>query len=175
MTAITPEQASFLRNFLLPEIENEFETTKRVIAAIPDDQRGYRPDPKSRTAGDLAWHIVSTELYFLDGIVSGSFRAEDDPPNTTGNIAELIAHYDSGFKAGIEKVRDLSGEQLARIVNFFQVFDQPAVTYLTFLQNHTVHHRGQLSTYLRPMSVKVPAIYGPSGDEMWGTGEAVSA
>ncbi len=175
MTAMTPEQAQYLRDFLLSGIENEFELTKRVLAAIPDDRADYRPDPKSRTAGELAWHIVSCELYFLEGLAAGSFAGGDDPPNPTQNVAELMALYDSGFKAGIEKVRQLGGEQLAAPLNAFNVFNYPAVIYLTFLQNHTVHHRGQLSAYLRPMGAPVPAIYGPSGDEMWAMTEAAGA
>ncbi|HWQ34940.1 MAG TPA: DinB family protein [Blastocatellia bacterium] len=175
MTAMTPEQAQYLRDFLLSGIENEFELTKRVLFAIPDDRADYRPDPKSRTAGDLAWHIVSCELYFLEGIAAGSLEGGEDPPNPTQNVAELLALYESGFRAGIEKVRQLGGEQLAAPLNFFNIFNYPAVFYLTFLQNHTVHHRGQLSAYLRPMGAPVPAIYGPSGDEMWAMTEAAGA
>jgi len=165
---MTPEQALFLRDFLLQGIEGEFATTKRVLAAVPDERSDYRPDPKSRTARELAWHIVNAEVVFFNGIARGSFESSDqEPPNPTANTAELIAYYETGFKTGLEKVKQLTGEQLAATISFFGVFNFPAVQYLTFLADHTIHHRGQLSAYLRAMGSKVPAIYGPSGDEMW--------
>lgn len=166
---MTPEQALFLRDFLLQGIEGEFVTTKRVLAAIPDERSDdYRPDPKSKTARELAWHIVVTEAMFFNDIARGSFEGStEEPTNSTKNMAELIAHYETNFKTGLEKVKGLSGEQLAATIPFFGVMNFPAVQYLAFLHNHSVHHRGQLSAYLRAMGSKVPAIYGPSGDEMW--------
>lgn len=166
---MTPEQAVFLRDYILQAIEGEFAATKRVLAAIPEKQGDdYRPDPKSKTARELAWHIVCTEIMFFNDIARGSFDGStEEPANPTKNMAELIAHYETNFKTGLEKVKRLSGEQLAAQIPFFGVFNFPAVQYLSFLHNHSVHHRGQLSAYLRAMGSKVPAIYGPSGDEMW--------
>ena len=166
---MTPEQALFLRDYILQGIEGEFTATKRVLAAIPEERADdYRPDPKSKTARELAWHLVVSEVMFFDGVASGSFEgATEEPANPTKNLAELVAYYETNFKAGLEKVKKLSGEQLATVVPFFGVFNFPAVQYLSFLHNHSVHHRGQLSAYLRAMGSKVPAIYGPSGDEMW--------
>jgi len=166
---MTPEQATFLRDFLLTGIQEEFGATRRVLAAVPDDneKNSYRPDPKSRSARELARHIVDSELQFSKGIADGAFTMTAESPNHTSNMAELIEHYETGFKTGIDRIRSLSGEQLAAPIDFFGVFNFPAVVYLTFLANHTIHHRGQLSSYLRAMDSKVPAIYGPSGDEMW--------
>jgi uncharacterized damage-inducible protein DinB len=163
---MTPEQATFLRDFLLPAIEEEHKTTKRVLAAVPDAKNDYRPDPKSRSARELAWHIAVTEIHFLDSIASASFaNLGPDPDNQTKNMAELIAYYETNFQAGLEKVKRLSGTQLAKPINFFEMANLPAAAYLTWLSNHSIHHRGQLSSYLRAMGSKVPAIYGPSGDE----------
>jgi len=170
---MTSEQALFLRDLLLHAIQEEFSTTKRVLAAVPDERSDYRPDPKYRTARELAWHIVDSEIQFFDGIARGSFGSEE-APNPTSKMAEMIAHYDAHFKAGVEKIREMSGEQLAATINFFGVAEFPAVIYLTWLSNHSIHHRGQLSAYLRPMGAKVPAIYGPSGDEMWQQSDAAS-
>ena len=172
---MTAEQAVFLRDFLLPGIEEEYRLTRRVLGAVPDDRSDYRPDPKSRTARELAWHIVATELDFLKGIAAGAFTSMEEAPNPTSSMAEMIALYEREFPAGIEQVRALSGEQLATVINFFGVFNYPTVTYLTFLSNHSIHHRGQLSAYLRSMGSPVPAIYGPSGDEMWGESNTATA
>lgn len=172
---MTAEQAVFLRDFLLPGIEGEYRTTRRILGAVPDEQSDYRPDPKSRTARELAWHIVATDLDFLKGIAAGDFTSMVEVPNPTSSMAEMIALYDREFPAGIEQLRSLTGEQLAKMIHFFGVFNYPTVTYLSFLSNHSIHHRGQLSAYLRAMGSQVPAIYGPSGDEMWSEGNTATA
>jgi uncharacterized damage-inducible protein DinB len=165
---MTSEQALFLRDYLLPAIEEEFLATRRVLAAVPEEQTTYRPDPKSRTAGELAWHIVATELKFFEDIARGSFAGSDqEAHNPTRSLAELIGHYETNFKLSVEQIRKMSGEQLATPINFFGIADLPAVAYLSWLNNHTIHHRGQLSASLRSMGSRVPAIYGPSADEMW--------
>jgi uncharacterized damage-inducible protein DinB len=80
-------------------------------------------------------------------------------------VAELVTWYDANFKEAAARVAALSGEQLMTPVNFLGAFNFPAVFYLGFLNNHSIHHRGELATYLRPMGSKVPAIYGGSFDE----------
>jgi uncharacterized damage-inducible protein DinB len=172
---MTAEQALFLRDILLPGIEGECRATRRVLSAVPDDRSDYRPDPKSRTARELAWHIVATEFDFFKGIAAGEFTSMEEAPNPTSSMAEMIALYDREVPAGIEQLRALSGEQLIKMVDFFGVFNYPAVTYLTFLSNHSIHHRGQLCAYLRPMGSQVPAIYGPSADERWGESNTATA
>jgi len=163
---MTAEQAKFLLNFFLPSVEQEAQTTKKVLAAIPEDRREYRPDPKGRTAMELAWHIASSELWFLDGIANGEFgQEEEQPPSGLHTVADVIAWYDKTLPPAIEKLRALPGEKLTTSVSFFGLFNYPAVAYLSFLVVHSVHHRGQLSVYLRPMGSKVPSIYGGSADE----------
>jgi len=81
------------------------------------------------------------------------------------NIAELVEWYDKNMQRGAARVAALSGEQLVTPVEFFGLFNLPAVAYLGFLNNHCIHHRGQLSSYLRPMGSKCPSIYGGSYDE----------
>jgi uncharacterized damage-inducible protein DinB len=85
-------------------------------------------------------------------------------PESIRNSAQIAAWFDETFNANIKQVEGLSGEQLARSVDFRGMFQLPAVGFLTLAQNHSIHHRGQLSTYLRPMGAKVPAIYGESYD-----------
>jgi uncharacterized damage-inducible protein DinB len=74
-----------------------------------------------------------------------------------------------------ERVRKLSPEQLMKPIEFFGVFNLPAAFYMGFLNNHSIHHRGQLAAYLRPMGSKCPSIYGGSYDEPWQGGEASNA
>ena len=171
--ALTPEFASALRDTMLGGLANEVETTKKVLAAIPDSKNDYRPEPNARTAWELAWHIANTDIQFLDGIADLNFTmanpAEADKPKTS---AELVAWYDRNFKRASARVRTLSGEQLATSIDFMGVFNFPAAIYIGLLNNHSIHHRGQLATYLRPMGAKCPSIYGPSFDTPLQTADA---
>lgn len=161
---MTPEFAAGLRSMMLDGIQNEMECTKRVIAAIPDDKSDYRPDPHARTAKELAWHIANTDVQFMDGIAALKFDMET-PEHKPQTSAEVVQWYDENMKRGIARVAALSPQQLLTPIEFFGVFNLPAVAYLGFLNNHSVHHRGELATYLRPMGSKVPSIYGGSFDE----------
>ena len=89
---------------------------------------------------------------------------EKDKPKT---VAELVDWYDQNFKRAAARVSALTPEQLATPIDFMGVFNLPAVSYLGFLNNHSIHHRGALATYLRPMGSKCPSIYGGSYDEPW--------
>jgi uncharacterized damage-inducible protein DinB len=163
---LTTDFATAYREMMLHNIANEVQTTKRVLSAIPDEKRDYRHDPHGRTAWELAWHLANTDVQFLDGIADGSFsmegRDEAEKPKT---IAELLNWYDRNIARATERVRALSPQQLTAPIEFFGVFNLPAVYYLGFLNNHCIHHRGALATYLRPMGSKCPSIYGGSYDE----------
>jgi uncharacterized damage-inducible protein DinB len=165
MSAPTPEFILAYRAMMLDGVARELEITKRVLAAIPDAKRDYRPDPHARTAWELAWHLANTDVQFLDAIADLKFvmppPPREDKPNT---VAELVAWYDKNVKRGADRVRALSAAQLLTPVQFF-MFNFPAAFYLGFLNNHSIHHRGELATYLRPMGSKVPSIYGGSFDE----------
>ena len=152
------------RAMMLDGIAREAEITKKVIAAIPDAKSDYRHDPNSRTAKELAWHLANSDVQFLDGIADVKFNMES-PEHKPQTTAEVVAWYDENMKRGLARVAAMTPEQLMTPVNFFNVFNLPAVLYLGFLSNHSIHHRGELSTYLRPMGSKVPSIYGGSYDE----------
>ena len=165
MPAPTPDFALTYRAMMADGFAREVETTKKVLAAVPDAKRDYRPDPNARTAWELAWHIANTDTQFLDGIADAKFSMANPPeaekPKT---VAELVAWYDRNMKRGLERIRALSADQLMTPIQFF-TFNFPAAFYLAFLNNHSIHHRGELATYLRPMGSKVPSIYGGSYDE----------
>jgi len=166
MPAPTPDFALGYRDLMLDGVTRELEITKRVLAAIPEGKRDYRPDPNARTAWELGWHLANTDVQFLDAIADLKF-AMPAPPRTDKpeTVAELVEWYDRNVKRGVARVASMSAEQLLTPVSFLGVFNFPAVFYLGFLNNHSIHHRGELATYLRPMGSKVPAIYGGSFDE----------
>ena len=168
---MTPEMAVAYREIVVDGLGREFEITKKVFAAIPDAKSDYRPDPHARTAWELAWHLANSDVQFLDGIADGKFTFEGRENKPT-NVAELVQWYDENFTRGLDRVRAMTPEQLMNPVNFAGVFNFPAMFYLSFLNNHCIHHRGALATYLRPMGAKVPAIYGGSYDEPFQMPEA---
>ena len=162
---LTPEFAAGYGAMMLDGITREAEITKKVLAAVPDAASSYKPDPAARTAKELAWHIASSDVHFLDGIADLNFATSGHAPEQPQTTAEVVAWYDANIKRGVARVGAMTPEQLLTPVNFFGVFNFPAVFYLGFLNNHSIHHRGELATYLRPMGSKVPSIYGGSYDE----------
>src|SRR5215467_9188114 len=162
---LTPDQAKFIRDRALPTLQTEHQTTKRVIEAIPLDKGDYRPDAICKTALELAWHIVAAEKRFLAGISAGALDFSPiNRPDSIKNSAGIAAWFDESFAANLANLEGLKGEQLIKPIDFRGMFQLPAVGFLQLAMNHTIHHRGQLSMYLRPMGAKVPAIYGESYD-----------
>ncbi len=158
------DQATLLLNALLPLIQAEHKTTLKVIRAVPIDRGDYKPDPRSMNALDLAWHIAGSEMFFMTGAATGEFPGYTERPGNVQNSAEIAAWYAENFAAHIEKIQALDGAQLLRRIPFHG-FEQTALGYLQIMHAHSIHHRGQLSAYLRPMGAKVPSIYGSSADE----------
>ena len=173
---VTPQMAVAYREIMLQGFDNEVQITKRVLAAVPDAKRDYRPDPNARTAWELAWHLANTDIQFLDGIADLKFNMENPTePDKPTNTAELVEWYEKNYARASARVRQLTPEQLATPIDFFGVFNLPAALYLGFLNNHCIHHRGQLATYLRPMGSKCPCIYGGSFDEPFQPQQTASA
>lgn len=166
MVPIQPDQASFLLNTVyLPGLKNEHRITKSIVEAIPLDKGDYRPDSVSKSALELAWHIAATEMRFLDAVPAGEFNFSPSPrPDSITNSQQLAAWYTENFASRFEKLTLLSNDQLLKTIDFRGMFQLPAVMCLDFVLHHTIHHRGQLSMYLRPMGAKVPSIYGESYD-----------
>jgi uncharacterized damage-inducible protein DinB len=160
---ISPEQATFLLHTVLPAFENEHRTTTKILKAVPADKADYRPDPNSMSAFDLAWHMAASETRFMRTLPAGEFfMGPIEKPKTMEDILHV---YVENFKTDLAAIKALSGEELAKIIDFRGMIQMPAVSYLSFSMGHIIHHRGQLSVYLRPMGGKVPSIYGESYDD----------
>ena len=169
---MTGEQATFLARHFADLMESEFPTTVKVLRAVPDDRRDYKPDPKSRTAWDLASHIAQSDVWFLDSIVNGAFTFDAAATRSLidgfGDIGGLVAYYEQAMPAAIARVRAMGPDEATREVDFFGLFQRPAAALLGLASNHGVHHRGQLAAYLRAMGSTVPALYGDSADQPFG-------
>ncbi|HEY3884025.1 MAG TPA: DinB family protein [Vicinamibacterales bacterium] len=151
---------------LTGSIENESKATRKVIAAIPNGNRDYKPDPKSRSAWDIAVHLALSDIWFADSILSGTFVWAGEPPTPKEmtDPAAVARWHEQHLGARLAKLRAMTPDQMVRIVDAFGM-SAPAAGWLTMMNNHAIHHRGQLAAYLRPAGSKVPAIYGVSADE----------
>ena len=147
--------------------EREAPATRKVISRIPEDKSDYKPEPKSRTALEIAWLIVMEEKVLAEGLEKGTVEWQDFPAPAT--VEEILATYDRNHDDLTRRLHALDHSVWEKEFRF--VYGEYEISRGTgyhfgweFLFD-TVHHRGQLSTYLRPMGSTVPSIYGPSADE----------
>ena len=140
---------------------NESKTTRNVLARIPENS-DYKPDPKSRTAQEIAWQIVCEEKMIIEALETG--KAEWAPGPTPATMKEVVEAYERQ-KAGMPaRWKALPAAKWDGSLEFFGS-QRPASPMAWSFLFDIVHHRGQITTYLRPMGSTVPQIYGPSGDE----------
>jgi uncharacterized damage-inducible protein DinB len=150
--------------------------TKRVIGAIPADKADFRPDQIVRSAIDLAWHIAASETRFLDAVASGAFDYSGGTrPESVRTPSDVVDWYSERFAKAVDRLKQMTGDQLTKVIDFRSLFQFPAVMFIQVGLHHTIHHRGQLSMYLRPMGAKVPSIYGESYDAREAREKAQSA
>ena len=160
---MNPEQAKFLVQAVGQQLQTEWMTTYKVLSAIPEGKKDWKPEPHARSAWELATHIATVDVGFLQSVHAGSFAAGFPDAKAT-SIAQLTDWYKHQFPKALEQVLAMDGVDLAKVVEFYGMKLQDAA-YVMFCMNHMIHHRGQLATYLRPMGGKVPSIYGGSFDE----------
>ena len=155
------EKALFLKFW-----DKEAPATRKVISRIPEGST-YRPDPKSRTAREIAWLIVREEIVLAEGLDNGKLEWVEVP--TPATMREVLETYDAHHDSLGARLRNLDAAKWEARVPF--MFQGQTVMNETGFDNawgfllDIIHHRGQLSTYLRPMGSTVPSIYGPSADE----------
>jgi uncharacterized damage-inducible protein DinB len=140
---------------------DESKTTRNVLAKIPEASE-YRPDPKSRTAREIAWQIVCEEKMIIEALESG--KAEWAPPPMPATMKEVLDAYEKQSAGMAGRWKELPDTRWDGTLEFFGG-QRPASPMAWSFLFDIVHHRGQITTYLRPMGSTVPQIYGPSGDE----------
>lgn len=162
---MTPEQATFLRDGVYAKtLEQESQTTVRVLQAVPAGAGDYKPDAASRPAIELVRHIAGADIRFVDAVSDGQFTFGDLIPADLETPEDIAAWYAARYAASLARLNEATPEQLAKPIDFRGMFTLPAVRFLAIGLHHTIHHRGQLSAYLRSMGAKVPSIYGESYD-----------
>ena len=154
---VTMDEKALFTNFWT----NESKTTRKVLSRIPEGS-DYRPDPKSRTAQEIAWQIVCEEKMIIEALENG--KAEWAPPPMPASMKEVLEAYERQSAGLPQRWKALPAERWNGSLEFFGG-QRPASPMAWSFLFDIVHHRGQISTYLRPMGSTVPQIYGPSGDE----------
>ena len=157
-------------NAVLAEFDNEAKTTRKVLERVPADKLNWQPHPKSMSLGVLALHVAGAP-----GVVSGwcvedvtEFKGEKPP--VPASTADILAAHDKGVKTVRDNLTKLGDEGLGKSWsataggNTLMTMPKAALVR-AIVMNHWIHHRGQLSVYLRLLDVPVPSIYGPSADE----------
>jgi uncharacterized damage-inducible protein DinB len=147
--------------------EKEAPATRKVLARIPQAKSDYRADPKARNARDIAWLIVQEEISLVDALEKSRFEWVELP--TPATVQEILSTYDQRHDDLTARLRKLDAHKLEGPVPFIfngeEAFRDTGFALAWGVLFDLIHHRGQLSTYLRPMGSTVPAIYGPSADE----------
>jgi uncharacterized damage-inducible protein DinB len=139
----------------------------KVLKAMPQGRLEYRPDPKARTAAELAWVLAAEEAALVGLLDTGTIDWKDEKAPAT--VEEIVAAYERSANAVNERLAGLDEagwEKKGRFLMGGQVAWEDSIgEFMWGFLFDAIHHRGQLSTYLRPMGGKVPAIYGPSADD----------
>ena len=163
---MNPNEVKNVANFLVTDFENEMQTTLRLFAAVPGSRLDYQPDAKAKTGLGLLRHIALEDAWLLNCIANGEFTPPPNDSDACGimNPADAAARYQENVPAALDRVRAMTGEQLASVIDMFGMMKGPRINFLAMAIKHSVHHRGQLTTYMRPMGGQVPGIYGPSAD-----------
>ena len=156
------EKALFLKFW-----EREAPATRKVISRIPQDKSDYKPEPKSRTAREIAWLIVMEEKVLAEGLEKGTIEWKEFPAPAT--VAEILETYDRNHEDIAKRLHGIEAAVWEKEFRFvygdYEISKGTGFHFGGEFLFDSVHHRGQLSTYLRPMGSTVPSIYGPSADE----------
>ncbi|HLW54535.1 MAG TPA: DinB family protein [Candidatus Angelobacter sp.] len=160
-----------LNQALLPEFDHEMATTRKVLERVPDDKLGWKPHDRSMTMGELATHLATISHWSEAIMGQDSFDVATAPPTPKlKSRQEILGAFDQSAATARKVIAGASDDKMMKtwslVAGGKTVFSLPRVGVLrSFIMNHSIHHRGQLSVYLRLNNVPVPSIYGPSADE----------
>jgi uncharacterized damage-inducible protein DinB len=162
-----------LKDALLPEFDHEMGTTRRVLERTPEAEFAWKPHDKSFSLGQLAGHVANIPHWvgaITQNTVFDVADAGDTRPRQPESVAALLADFDKNARAARDAIAVLGDSEMLATWTFKNngqiVFTMPRASALrTFVMNHLIHHRGQLTVYLRLKNVPLPSVYGPTADE----------
>ena len=163
-----------LRDALLPEFDHEMATTRRLLERVPDAELGWKPHERSMTLGRLAAHIANIPYWCSVTLETTVFDLDSLPPDSQRQLADssvaLVKEFDGKVAVARGKLAAALDAELLTPWTLKktgqEMFTMPRISALrSFVMNHIIHHRGQLSVYLRLKNVPLPSIYGPTADE----------
>jgi uncharacterized damage-inducible protein DinB len=159
-----------LADSLLMELDQEAQTTKRVLDRIPDDKLAWRPHPKSFSLGQLGLHIASAQGNVAAAAALDTAEAPNFSQLEAKSRQEILDAFSKSTQSAKDTLNKMDDARLMAIWSLERngkaIMQIPRITFIrSVLMNHTYHHRGQLSVYLRLLDVPVPSIYGPSADD----------
>src|SRR5207253_2114183 len=123
---MSPEQGKMLCMVFADTMKSETESTKKVIRAIPEDKKHYKPEEKARSAHELAWHIATAEVWFLDGVLAGEFSMSGEAA-APATVAEILDWYETNYSDRVNRLKELPAENLLKPIPFFGLMELPAV------------------------------------------------
>ena len=154
------------REFYLERRRAENPVFLRVIQSLPADRMDYRPHERSPSAEQIMWTMTNELRSCLDVVNENKAEWSTDPAPPLDEMLRLFEQWSNELADHVERMDDSSWNHAAKFfVNGQVVLEQPVGQFLWFILFDAIHHRGQLSAYLRPMGAKVPSIYGPSADD----------
>lgn len=154
----------------IAEVRQEAKTTRKMLERVPEDSLAWQPHEKSMTLGRLAAHIAALPGVFIAKLAQDEADSKSFGQLPTDNATKIVELFDKNISDSVEFLKTQSIEQLLapwRYKNGEQVvFEMPRLAVIRFVcLNHLIHHRGQLSVYLRLLNVPLPSVYGPTADE----------
>ncbi|MEM7309707.1 MAG: DinB family protein [Planctomycetota bacterium] len=160
-----------IRDSLLPELDHELATTRTLLEAVPEAQTSFRPHAKSWTLGELSLHVANVLTWLTITLETAEIELNDPEfvPPTFESAAATLAVFDANAEAARAALVAASDEQLFQPWTLRRggqaMFTMPRVSCVrSFVLNHLIHHRGQLTVYLRMCDVPLPPVYGPTAD-----------
>lgn len=160
-----------IKEAFLAEFDHEMGTTRKLLERVPDAQLAWKPHSRSMSLAELATHVANIPHWSGPILKQTSFNMADAPPHVAPgqSRADILRHFAETTRDA-RAAMDISDAEWATMWSLrngeHEMFSLPrAAAFRSFVMNHTIHHRGQLSVYLRLLDVPLPAIYGPSADE----------
>ena len=163
-----------IKDSLLPEFDHEMGATRRVLERVPVADLAWKPHDKSFSLGQLAGHVANSPRWLhaiLDLAVFDLASVGDDArPKQPTEVDSILKSFDEEYKKTRAKLNEQTDSALTSTWTMKQgseeILSMPKVSaYRSFIMNHLIHHRGQLTVYLRLRNVPLPALYGPTADE----------